>query len=222
MKQKKTNQMKDYEKDYHLMKHNYLYNDAEYYLVRAKIALAKYFKETKSKSSILDYGCGLGQNIFLVNNSAGYDISDFALDFCRKKGINVTKNLKNLKNNSFDIVFSCGVLEHLENPLKELMMMKSKLKEKGKLILSIPLEKLKKKTFEPDINQHLFCWNYQTMTNLLSRAGFIPVNYKTIRMTGFKKLLPISRVSFKLYLFLTKCLAIIVGSKHLKVIAVKK
>ncbi len=219
MKQKMT---KNYEKDYHLMKHNYLYNDAEYYLVRAKLALEKYFKETKSKSSILDYGCGLGQNIFLVNNSTGYDISDFALDFCRKKGINVTKNLKNLKNNSFDIVFSCEVLEHLENPLKELKMMKSKLKEKGKLILIIPLEKLKKPSFEPDSNQHLYCWNYQTMTNLLSRIGFIPISYEIIKMTGFKKLIPINRVSFKLYLLLTKCLAIIVGSKHLKIIAVKK
>ena len=212
---------KKYEKEYHLKKHDYLYNNQEYYLVRAKVALAKYFKGIKIKSSILDYGCGLGQNIFLVHNSIGYDISKFALDFCKRKGIRVTKNLKNLKKNSFDIVFSCEVIEHLENPLKELKIMKSKLKEKGKLILTVPLEKWKTPKLEDD-NQHLYCWNYQTITNLLLRAGFLPIDYKIMRMTGFKKFLPFNKISFKLYLFLIKYLAIIVGSKHIKVIAIKK
>ena len=101
-------------------------------------------------------------------------------------------------------------------------MMKSKLKEKGKLILLVPIEKLKKPSFEQDSNQHLFGWNYQIMTNLLLRAGFLPINYKIMRMTGFKKFLPISRISFNLYLLLIKVLAIITGSKHLKVVAVKK
>ena len=215
-------EQKKYEEEYHLAKHSYLYNDEEYYKVRAKVALAQYFKGIKKTSTILDYGVGLGQNIYLVrHNSIGYDLSKFALDFCRKKGIRVTGNLKELKKNSFDIVLCCEVLEHLENPLKALKQIYSKLEDSGKLILLLPIDKKRKLTLR-DRNQHLYCWNYQTITNLLLRAGFLPTDYKTMRMTGFKKFLPISRINFKLYLFLIKVLAIITGSRHIKVVAIKK
>jgi len=217
-------EQKKYEKKYHLEKHSYLYNDEEYYKVRAKIFAMKYlgYPLNHSVKSIFEFGCGLGQNIYLTRrNSVGYDISKFALDFCRKKGINVVNDLKELKGKKFDIVLSCEVLEHLENPLKALKQMYLKLEDGGELVLTVPVEKWRKPKMI-DENQHLYGWNYQTITNLLLRAGFLPINYKIMRMTGFKKFLPISRISFKLYLFLIKVLAIITGSKHIKVVAVKK
>lgn len=213
--------MKKYEKRYHLKKHNYLYDSGEYYLVRAKVSLIQYFKGIKKNLTILEHGCGLGQNIFLLKNAVGYDVSKFSLDFCKKKGIKVIRNLKELKNEKFDIVFSCEVLEHLENPLGALKEMNSKLKEKGRLILVLPVDKWN----EPDPfdnNQHLYNWNFNTITNLLMRAGFYPIYYKILRRTGFKRLFFFSKVNFKLYLFLTKLAAIISSSKHIKIIAVKK
>lgn len=219
MKQKK------YEKEYHLAKHSYLYGDEEYYKLRAKISFIKYLKSplnSYSTKSVFEFGCGLGQNIYLTKkNSVGYDTSKFALKFCKKKGIKVTNNLQELKGKKFDVVLCCEVLEHLENPLKALKQMYSKLEDEGKLILLLPIEKWKRVNLK-DKNQHLFCWNYQTITNLLLRARFIPIDYKIMRMTGFKKFLLFSRISFKLYLFLIKLLAIITGSKHMKIIAVKK
>ena len=216
--------MTDYDKDYHLEKHNYLYNDEEYYLVRAKIANRDYFDIPLDKPNfkkVLEFGVGLGQNIYKIRrNSIGYDISNFALDFCRKKRIKVTNNLKTLKDKSFDIVFSCHVLEHLENPLKALKEMNSKLSNNGKLILVLPIDKWNKPNIN-DKNQHLYNWNFNTITNLLVRAGFEPIEYKILRRTGFKKLLPFSRISFKLYLFLTKLTAIAFGSKHMMIIAKK-
>ena len=212
---------KIYEKKYHLIKHNYLYHDEEYNKIRAMVSIKKYLKRISKDSEVLDFGCGLGQNIYLVKNSMGYDISKFSLDFCRKKGINVVNDLKELKGKKFDIVLSCEVLEHLENPLKALKQMYSKLEDRGELVLIVPVEKWRKPKMI-DENQHLYGWNYQTITNLLLRAGFLPINYKIMRMTGFKKFLPISRISFKLYLFLIKVLAIITGSRHIKIVAVKK
>lgn len=218
-------EQKKYEKKYHLAKHSYLYNDEEYYKVRAKISATKYLEyplNHPNMKSVFEFGCGLGQNIYFTKrNSVGYDLSKFALDFCKEKGIEVVSDLKELKGKKFDIVLCCEVLEHLENPLKALKQMYSKLEDRGELILILPIDKWNPPNIN-DANQHLYNWNFNTITNLLLRVGFLPIDYKIIRMTGFKKFLPFSKISFKLYLFLIKCLAIIIGSKHMKVVAVKK
>ena len=210
-----------YEKDYHLEKHGYLHNDEEYYLARAKVAKHDYFNYYLDKNKkILEHGVGLGKNIYYFKNAVGYDVSKFAVDFCKKKGINATIDFNEIKDNSFDIVFSCHVLEHLENPLNVLKQMRKKLNYHGQLILILPIDKWKK----PDLNdkdQHLYNWNFNTITNLLVRAGFYPFEYKIIRRTGFKKLLPFSRISFGLYLFLTKLAARVVGSRHMMIVAQK-
>lgn len=214
-----------YEEEYHKEKHSHLYNDEEYYLVRAKIAKYDYFNLSpfviNQKSKILDYGGGLGQNTFLFKTSIIYDKSKFAVKFCKDKEIKVTTNLNQLKDNYFDIVFCSEVLEHLENPLKELKKIFKKLSENGILILILPIDKWNKPDMD-DKNQHLYNWNFNTITNLLVRAGFNPIEYNLIRRTGFYKLLPFSRISFTLYLFLTKLAAIISGSKHMRIIAVKE
>lgn len=211
----------NYEQDYHLEKHGYLHDDEEYYLARAKVAKHDYFYYPLDKSKkILEYGVGLGKNIYYFPNAIGYDISKFAVDFCRKKGINATTDFKKIKDNSCDIVFSCHVLEHLENPLKALKEMKKKLNDTGLLVTVLPIDRWKKPNIN-DKDQHLYNWNFNTITNLLVRAGFYPLEYKIIRRTGFKKLLPFIRISFKLYLFLTKLAAIVFGSKHMMIIAQK-
>ena len=217
-------QNNNYEEEYHLNRHNHLYKDKEYYLIRAKIALRLFFSGIKKSSQVLEYGCGLGQNIFLVNNSVGYDISKFSLNFCRKKGIRAVDDLKHLiltGYSGFDVVLSCEVLEHLENPLNALKEMNSQLKEGGKLILILPIDKWNEPNVR-DENQHLYNWNFNTITNLLMRAGFYPIDYEIIKAAGFKRLLWASRISFELYFFLIKLAAIISGSKHMKIVAIKK
>jgi len=209
----------NYETEYHLEKHSNLYKDKEYYYIRAKVAMNDYFKNY-SYERVLDFGCGLGNNIYLLDYAKGYDISKFALDFCRGKGLKATDDLKKIRNNHFDIVFSSEVLEHLERPLDALKIMRRKLADDGRLIIVVPIDRLKRLKLN-DKNQHLYCWNYQTMTNLLIRAGFKPIEFKILRRTGFKKFLPFSRISFKLYLFLTKFLATLSSSRHLKVVAIK-
>ena len=212
--------MENYEKEYHLNRHNHLYKDKLYYHTRAKVALRLFFKGIKKSSKVLEYGCGLGQNIFLVKNSVGYDVSEFALDFCRKKGIKVVKDLR-LLYEKFDVVLACEVLEHLENPLGALKEMNVQLKKDGKLILILPIEKDTRPT-TLDVNQHLYSWKFQSITNLLLRAGFYPIKYEVIRGTGFKKFLWAIGISFWLYFFLIKLAARISGSKHMKIIAIKK
>jgi SAM-dependent methyltransferase len=215
--------MKKYEKEYHEEKHRYLKDDKRYYLARAMVAREQYFRGiVKRNEEVLEYGCGLGQNIYLINHAVGYDVSSFSMEFCRKKGVLITKHLETLPSREFDVVLCCEVLEHVEEPLKILRVIYSKLRKGGKLILVLPVDKWNRPRIE-DNNQHLYNWNFNTITNLLVRVGFYPIDYKIMRRTGFKKFLFLFNLKFFwLYLFFTWLAAIIFGSKHMRIISVKK
>lgn len=213
--------MVGYEKKYVLELHNYLYSNPYYYKIRAKIALEKYFKKIPKNSKVLEFGVGLGQNIFYLKNAIGYDISKFSLDFCHKKGIQITNNLNELKNKDFDVVFCSHVLEHLDHPINSLKLMKQKLKSGGKLILILPVEKQKKGKLKMEKSQHLYCWTFQTINNLLIKNEFKVVKNEYFRGAGYYKLLPISKLNFTLYKILTKIVSIILNRKEMMIVAIK-
>ena len=210
-----------YEEEYHKTVHSYLESNKEYYNTRAKLAVKKYFKGIEKKEKILEFGCGLGQNIYLIENATGYDISKFAVDFCRKKGINATTDKNKIKDNSFEIVFSNHVLEHLDTPFEYINLMKKKLKKKGKLILVLPVEKHKKARFEIDEHQHLFSWNFRTINNLLIHAGFKIKKNEYKRGNAYRKLLFLNKFSFRLYSFATFLAGLLLNSREMIIIAEK-
>ena len=78
----------------------------------------------KKDYRVLDLGCGEGSRLnFLVNNSSGYgiDISKNAVTKANKKYPNLKITQSNLyklpfKENSFHLVYSAFVIEHLEHP----------------------------------------------------------------------------------------------------------
>jgi SAM-dependent methyltransferase len=68
-----VNNTVDYEEWYHTERHSTHFND-DYYNARAEIAVKKFFDGFDTSKSILDFGCGLGQNIYKIPNAVGYDI----------------------------------------------------------------------------------------------------------------------------------------------------
>ncbi len=212
----------DYEKEYHLEKHSNLYTDEKYYLARAEVAKYNHFEHLNPEAKVLEFGCGLGSNIYLLPNAVGYDISNFACNFCKKKGIRVSMDLNEFKQNSFDVILSCHVLEHLEKPFETLLEINSKLKKGGKLILILPTHKQEKSSFNLDVNQHLYCWNFREINNLLIKTGFKPIENKILRGTAYKKLLFFHKININLYMFVTKLAAIITGSRNMKVVSIKE
>src|SRR5215210_2165833 len=62
-----------------------------------------------SELHILDVGCGTGANIEMLSQfgrAEGVDVSDEALEFCRKKGLTVQKGLAEtlpFENESFEV-----------------------------------------------------------------------------------------------------------------------
>ena len=100
----------------------------------------------KKNLDILDAGCGTGINILNLQkfgNVQGCDISEIAIDFCKKRGINKVfkADIQNtgLKKESFDLIFSQGVLYHKQvNVEKTLDEFERILKKNGKIIIGTP------------------------------------------------------------------------------------
>ena len=209
----------DYEAWYHTERHGTHFND-DYYNARARIAVKKFFSSININSRILDFGCGLGQNIYKLPNAVGYDISEFGIEFCRRKGIAATTDLEEI-NETFDVVFSSHVLEHHPHPKTMLEQMHGKLKKGGKVILVIPHERHGKGKFSFDLNQHLYTWNFQAINNLLLMTGFEILENRYIRGAGYNRLLPLAKINFGLYRFATNLLSYLTGIKEMMVICRK-
>ena len=135
--------MNKYEKQYHQIKHQHLYTNSYYYKTRAELARKRYLDNANDKK-ILEWGVGMGQNIWLFKKAIGYDISKYAVDFCTTKGVSTTTDISKIPDNHYDVVLSVHMLEHVENPLKTLRVIYSKLQKGGRLILITPIDKCKK------------------------------------------------------------------------------
>jgi len=104
-------------------------------------------KETvKTAKKILDLGCGEGMrlgNLKTSGEKVGVDISDFAINKARNK-YPKAKFIKTdierlpLKSNSFDLVYSMFVIEHVAAPEKVLKEAVRVLRKSGTLILGAP------------------------------------------------------------------------------------
>lgn len=211
----------NYEEWYHKERHSTHFND-DYYNARAEIAVQKFFSGIDKNTRLLDFGCGLGQNIFKMPNAMGYDISSFGVEFCRRKGINATTNLDEVPNEAFDVVFTAHVLEHHPHPKTMIEDMYSKLKPGKTLILVIPFERHGKSGFELDLNQHIYSWNFRSINNLLLTSGFDVLENRYLRGAGYNKLLPLAKMNFGLYRWATNTLSVLSGIKEIMVIARKR
>jgi SAM-dependent methyltransferase len=147
----------------------------------------------------LDYGCGLGQVSASLPNVTYFDTSNYAANFLTSKGKNVITSQGAIPDNTFDYILSSHSLEHSPTPTKDLREFHKYLKPKGKLLLIIPVETQFNSTLIPDHNQHLQCWTFQTITNLLFYCGWKPT-YQSLLNYPFL----LNTLSLKLKLPLTQ------------------
>ncbi|EKD26097.1 MAG: hypothetical protein ACD_79C01371G0002 [uncultured bacterium] len=137
-------------------------------------------------SSILDIGTGFG--FFLEEmkkrkfNVTGIEISKFARQIAKR--ITKAKILDidiftNLLSEKFDAVTLFHVLEHIKKTVSFLRIIKSSLKENGKLIIEVPnLDDLMLKSNEAYRNfywqkAHLLYFNAKTLISTVKKAGFL-------------------------------------------------
>ena len=132
-------------------KHAEIWNKQEYYPIEDKTNdILNWFKKLP-RSVVLDEGCGIGQWAISLEklgfNTVGIDNSSKLLNIAKRNAKKhkakckfLEADIRNLpfKNNSFDIVLSAGIIEHvpeIEKCIKEIARV---LKKEGYLIIHVP------------------------------------------------------------------------------------
>ena len=152
------------------------------------------FERYRKTGKLLDIGCGIGY--FLVEAKKrgwevyGTEYTDNAIEICRNAGINMKQGKLDsslYENESFDIVTSFEVIEHINNPLEEIKNIHQVLRKGGLFYFTTPnfnsVERLilKGEYNVIDYPDHLSYYTKKTINYLLTRNGF---KKKRLQTTG--------------------------------------
>ena len=151
----------------------------------------------KSSQKILDIGCGDGTLSWLIykktkSQITGIDLDQLSLEFAKKefkkrlakaRFLQASAYKLPFKNNSFDLVVSAEVIEHLSNTKKYLSEIVRVLKPKGKAIITTPI----KLSEIPEDKMHVKEFNSVKLNDLLE-SHFKKVTIKTSHPLWLKKL----------------------------------
>lgn len=139
------------------------------------------------RGKILDVGCGTGDTLILLKklgwDTYGIDMDKQAISIGIKRGLRnlalgTYKDLAVYPDNYFDAIRLYHVIEHLDNPVLCLNLIKRKLKKKGELIIGTPnMKSLISKIFKSywynlDSPRHLFIFSPDTLRKLAEKNGF--------------------------------------------------
>ena len=126
---------------------------------------------------ILDVGCGTGANLEMLSQfglAEGVDVSDEALEFCRKKGLTVQEGLAETlpyPDETFDITTALDVVEHLDDDIVGLKEMHRVTKTGGYSLIFVPAF-MWLWGVQDDISHHRIRYTRKQIVERLEKAGF--------------------------------------------------
>lgn len=134
-------------------------------------------KPKAQSPKILDIGCGTGANLEMLarfGSAEGVDVSDEALEFCRKKGLTVQKGLAETlpyDDESFDITTALDVVEHLDDDIAGLREMHRVTKTGGYSLIFVPAF-MWLWGVQDDISHHRIRYTRKQIVERIEQAGF--------------------------------------------------
>ena len=126
---------------------------------------------------ILDIGCGTGANLEMLaqfGSAEGVDVSDDALEFCRRKGLTVQKGLAEslpYADGSFDITTALDVVEHLDDDVAGLSEMHRVTKTGGHSLIFVPAF-MWLWGVQDDVSNHRIRYTKKQIVERIEKAGF--------------------------------------------------
>lgn len=134
-------------------------------------------KSVRSPLRILDVGCGTGANLEMLSqfgSAEGVDVSDEALEFCRRKGLAVQKGLAEKlpsADETFDITTALDVVEHLDDDIAGLKEMHRVTKTGGYSLIFVPAF-MWLWGVQDDISHHRIRYTRKQIVERLEKAGY--------------------------------------------------
>jgi SAM-dependent methyltransferase len=136
---------------------------------------------------VLDVGCAYGNTLaFFGPGSLGLDNGLEQVEFCRAIGldarqVDIEHDLDDVPDGTFDFVWVCDVLEHLDAPRLTLRDLAPKLAQGGRLLVyvtSLPRNRLVREVLRRrgpsafDSRTHYYQFTRETAQFLIERAGY--------------------------------------------------
>ncbi len=134
--------------------------------------LIKFEKYITPDMNVIDFGCGGGflLNIIQCEGKIGIEINDVARESVDNFGIKSCRVVGEAPDDWADCIISNHALEHVSDPLQQILGLKDKMKVGGKIIFVVPFDSYR---YKPnDINYHLFSWSPMNLGNLFTEAGY--------------------------------------------------
>lgn len=143
---------------------------------------------------ILDVGCGTGANIEMLSkygDAEGVDVSDDALEFCRKKGLTVQKGLAETlpyKDGAFDLTTALDVIEHLDDDMAGLKEMYRVTRSGGYSLFFVPAF-MWLWGVQDDISNHRIRYTRRQIVDRIEKAGYTVTRATYANWTFFAPIL---------------------------------
>jgi len=147
-----------------------------WYVNRKKLILKLLYLTNISSPKILDVGMGTGGNLLefsKLGQAFGIDVSEKAIEFCRKRNIKYicqspAEKLP-FKDKTFDIITCLDVLEHVPEPVETLLELRRVIKDNGKIIITVPTFKILYTQRDEEL-YHLRHYEIKSLTDDINEA----------------------------------------------------
>ena len=151
---------------------------------------------------ILDFGCGTGgmlDELKIIGVTYGCDTEDLAIEFCKQRGLENIKKLQGNRlpynDNSFDIIVTMDVLEHIENDKNTINELNRILKNEGFIFVTVPAFMSLWTT--RDVRLHHFRrYTKKELQNKIREAGFKIKKCSYMHLFYFLPLLILYKIKF--------------------------
>ena len=155
------------------------------------------FEKILKNKDILDFGCGWGgflRNIKNYKSISGVELRKECVNYIKNniKKINISNNI-NFVDRKFDIITMFHVLEHIPYQVETLKLLKSKLKNKGKIIIEVPsaqdfllsFDELKEFKNFSFWSEHLVLHTEKSLIKILHKSGFSKIRIEYFQRYNF-------------------------------------
>ena len=152
------------------------------------------FEPYRKTNKLIDVGCGIGYFLEVAKRRGwevyGTEFTEEAVKICEEKGAKMelgVLNPSNYESESFDVVCSFEVIEHINNPLEELSSFNQILRKGGLVYCTTPnFNAVERFQLGAEWNvltypEHLSYYTPKTLTRVFKETGF---NTKKVLATG--------------------------------------
>jgi SAM-dependent methyltransferase len=144
------------------------------------------FEKYRKHNRILDVGCGTGWFLEVAKERGwevfGTEFSEAAVSLCQEYGLNVVQGALHeelFEKQSFDVITSFEVIEHIDNPLQDVQIISSLLRKGGLFYCTTPnFNGLLRYIYKADYSiinypEHLSYYTPKTFDFLMNKHGLV-------------------------------------------------